>query len=144
MVGAMGALVPARCTKSLAWGLVAILSAWARPEAIVLGAPSNPSASGLAEGAACGDAPLRPCPLNAWMKANTSPAIFANDFETLAIDFEKVASFAPANYQNWSSIAKDGADAARARSLDGVKAACRSCHAQYKDRYKKEMRDRPL
>jgi hypothetical protein len=108
------------------------------------GAPSTASAGFVSLGGACGDKPLPPCPLNAWMKANMSPAILSSDFDALAVDFEKVATFAPANYQNWSSIGKDGADAARAQSLDGVKGACRGCHAQYRDRYKKEMRDRPL
>ena len=28
--------------------------------------------------------------------------------------------------------------------LTAAKAACRGCHSQYKDRYKKEMRDRVL
>ena len=36
------------------------------------------------------------------------------------------------------------ASAAHAQSLDGVKAACRGCHDQYKSKYKKEMRDRPI
>jgi hypothetical protein len=101
-------------------------------------------AAALAQGDACGDQPLPSCPLNAWMKANMSPAVLSSDFDALAVAFEKAATFAPAAYQNWSSIAKDGADAARAQSLDGVKGACRGCHAQYRDRYKKEMRDRPL
>jgi hypothetical protein len=78
------------------------------------------------------------------MKANTSPAINAEDFEGLAVALDKTAGFAPPGYTNWASIARDGADAARAQSLDAVKASCRSCHTQYRDRYKREMRDRPL
>jgi hypothetical protein len=94
---------------------------------------------------ACGDKPLPPCPLYSWMKANTSPAMSAEDFEGLAAALDKVATFAPPEgYANWASIAKDGANAARDRSLDGVKATCRSCHRQYKDKYKKELRDRPI
>jgi hypothetical protein len=92
----------------------------------------------------CGDKPRPPCPLYAWMKANTSAAMSAEDFDGLAAALDKVVTFAPAGYENWASIAKDGANAARDRSLDGVKAACRSCHQQYKDKYKKEMRDRPI
>ena len=88
--------------------------------------------------------PLAPCPLAAWMKANTAPAILNHDFEALATDLEKVATFAPPGYPNWSSIANDGADAARVQVLDAVKAACRGCHTQYKERYRKELRDRPL
>jgi hypothetical protein len=78
------------------------------------------------------------------MKANTSPAMSAQDFDALAAALGTAATFAPAGYTNWVSIAKDGASAAHAQSLDGVKASCRGCHNQYKDKYKKEMRDRPI
>jgi hypothetical protein len=78
------------------------------------------------------------------MKANTSPAMMAEDLDELATALDKVVTFAPPGYTNWQSIARDGASAARALSLDGVKASCRSCHKQYKDRYKAEMRDRPI
>jgi hypothetical protein len=78
------------------------------------------------------------------MKANTAPALSAQDFGALVIAFNKIAGFAPPTYANWQSIARDGADAARVEQLDAVKAACRGCHNQYKDRYKKELRDRPM
>jgi hypothetical protein len=78
------------------------------------------------------------------MKANTSPAMSAQDFPALATALEKIVSFAPAGYTNWVSISRDGADAARAQTLDGVKASCRGCHNQYKDKYRKEMRDRAI
>ena len=78
------------------------------------------------------------------MKANTSAAMSAEDFDALASALDKAATFAPAGYTNWASIASDGASAAHAQSLDGVKASCRGCHNQYKDKYKKEMRDRPI
>lgn len=78
------------------------------------------------------------------MKANTAAALSAEDFGALAIAFEKIVVFAPPGYAHWQSIAKDGADAARVEQLDAVKAACRGCHNQYKDRYKREMRDRPI
>jgi hypothetical protein len=78
------------------------------------------------------------------MKANTSPAMSAQDFDGLSVALDKIVTLAPAGYTNWASIARDGAAAARAHSLDGVKASCRSCHNQYKDKYKKELRDRPI
>jgi hypothetical protein len=106
--------------------------------------PASAKASDNDAAAACGDKPLPPCPLNAWMKANASPASVAGDFDGLGSAFDKIATFAPAGYPNWVSIAHDGADAARAQSLDGAKAACRGCHSQYKDKYKREMRDRPI
>jgi hypothetical protein len=78
------------------------------------------------------------------MKANTSAAMSVQDFDALAKALDKVVTFAPSGYSNWASIARDGASAARAQVLDAVKASCRSCHNQYKDKYKKEMRDRPI
>jgi hypothetical protein len=118
----------------------AATSATVPPSASVTPAPSS-SAKGAAT---CGDKPLPPCPLAAWMKANTSPAMTAQDFVALDKALQKIVTFAPPGYTNWVSISNDGADAARAASLDGVKAACRGCHNQYKDRYRKEMRDRPI
>jgi hypothetical protein len=119
-------------------------SPWLSPSRASAHSPAPAKAADTDASAACGDKPLPPCPLNAWMKANASPASIAQDFEGLATAFDKVVTFAPTGYPNWASIARDGADAARAQSLDGAKAACRGCHTQYKDRYKKEMRDRPI
>jgi hypothetical protein len=106
--------------------------------------PTNPAPS--PSKATCGDKPLPPCPLYGWMKTHASPAILAPDFDALVEALERIAAFAPADsgYRNWASIARDGADAARIESLDAVKAACRSCHQQYRAKYKQEMRDRPL
>jgi hypothetical protein len=78
------------------------------------------------------------------MKANTAAAMSIQDFDALAVALDRVAAFAPPGYTNWASISRDGADAARAQSLDGVKGACRGCHNQYKDKYKRELRDRAL
>lgn len=103
--------------------------------------PSTASADG--EGV-CGKKPLPNCPLQGWMKENTNPAIAAKDFPALATALDKVATFAPAGYTNWASIAKDGAKAARASDLTATKAACRTCHDQYKDKYKKELRTRKI
>ncbi len=105
----------------------------------------TPVASGSAgAAAACGTKPLPDCPLQAWMKANTNPAIAAQDFPALATALDKVATFAPPGYTNWASIAKDGAKAARASDMTATKASCRTCHDQYKDKYKKELRARKI
>jgi hypothetical protein len=127
------------------------VTASAIPSAVASAAPSaapvpstTTSSSGAKPAATCGDKPLPACPLAAWMKSNTSPAMTSQDFGALATALEKIVNFAPAGYTNWVSISRDGADAARAQSLDGVKASCRGCHNQYKDRYRKEMRDRPI
>ena len=78
------------------------------------------------------------------MKTHTAPAIVAADFEALQAALDEAATFAPAGYPNWASIARDGADAARMQDLEAVKAACRSCHAQYKERYRRDLHDRLL
>ncbi len=93
--------------------------------------------------AACGDK-LVLCPLKAWMRAHTAVAVNAHDFQGLAGALEKVAGFAPPGYPHWTSIARDGADAARAQDIEAVRGACRGCHSQYRDNYKRDLRARPL
>jgi hypothetical protein len=80
------------------------------------------------------------------MKSHASPAILAPDFDALGDVFTRIAALAPPDpgFPNWASIARDGAAAAHVQSLDAVKAACRSCHLQYRAQYKQQMRDRPL
>jgi hypothetical protein len=78
------------------------------------------------------------------MRANLAPAVAAGDFASIAAALPKLAASPSPAYTNWSSIARDGADAARVENLDAVKAACRGCHNQYRELYKREMRDRPL
>jgi hypothetical protein len=135
-------------TASVTVAASATASASAAASATVTAtASATAAATATASGkpaATCGDKPMPPCPLYAWMKANTSAAMSAQDLDALAVALDKVVGFAPAGFGNWASISKDGANAARAQSLDGVKASCRGCHNQYKDRYKKEMRDRPI
>ncbi len=114
-------------------------------------APPTPQAPTLPAdaGSACGLKPLPDCPLQGWMKQNMTPAMNAKDWQGLASALEHAGTLAPPNYvaagyPNWVSIAKDGANAARAADLEAVKAACRGCHDQYKKKYRMEMRTRPL
>lgn len=93
---------------------------------------------------ACGTKPHPDCPLQAWMKDNATPPLLGGDGPALAEALEKTASFAPPGYTNWVSISLDGARAARSLEIEAAKAACRACHDQYKQRYRGEMRDRPL
>jgi hypothetical protein len=97
-----------------------------------------------AANAACGTKPLPDCPLQAWMKSNTNPAIASSDFPALATALDKTATFAPPGYTNWVSIAKDGAKAARASDMTATKASCRTCHDQYKTKYKADLRGRKI
>lgn len=101
-------------------------------------------AKGATPDATCGDKPLPPCPLAAWMKANAAPAITTENYDALADVLDKTVTFAPDGYPNWASIARDGAAAARAGSLDAVKASCRSCHKQYRQTYRAQLRSRPI
>lgn len=108
------------------------------------GAATGATAKGSDGAGVCGKKPLPDCPLQHWMKENTAAAMASNDLPSVATALDKVVKFAPAGYTNWSSIAKDGADAARAGKLDAVKNACRTCHDQYKNKYKSELRTRPV
>jgi hypothetical protein len=92
----------------------------------------------------CGKKPLPPCPLQGWMQGNMQPPMQAQDFAGLASALDRSAALQPPGYGNWASIARDGARAARDQNLDGVKASCKSCHGQYQDRYRKEMRARKI
>jgi hypothetical protein len=102
------------------------------------------AASGSAAPVECGAKPLPDCPLQAWMKANANPPLMQNDLPALATALDKIVELAPPGYTNWASIAKDGADAARSGDLAATKASCRSCHDQYKQKYKTEMRARKI
>jgi hypothetical protein len=85
-------------------------------------------------------------PLLFWMQGHVATALRRSDLVTLGAALDELATFAPKDpaYANWASIAKDGADAARAGSLDGAKAACRGCHTQCRSSYKAAMRARRL
>jgi len=100
-------------------------------------APASGSAAAAAA-PACGTKPLPDCPTQGWMKANMNPSVAASDFPALATALDKVVTMAPAGYPNWASIAKDGAKAARAQDMTATKASCRTCHEQYKEKFKKD------
>lgn len=108
------------------------------------GGAATAAASASAGPAECGKKPLPDCPLQAWMKANANPPVMTSNLPALAIALDKIAGFAPPSYTNWASISKDGAAAARNGDLAAAKASCRSCHDQYKQKYKTEMRDRKI
>lgn len=78
------------------------------------------------------------------MKSNANPPVMTSDLPGLAATLDKIAAMAPPGYTNWASIAKDGATAAKGGDLTAAKAACRSCHDQYKQKYKTEMRARKI
>lgn len=83
------------------------------------------------------------CPLHHWMKKNASKAMREELPDPLEEVFAQIANMAPdAGFPHWASISRDGARAARAGQYDAAKAACRACHDQYKDKYKRDLRTR--
>ena len=95
-------------------------------------------------GPACGVKPLPDCPMQGWMKRNTSAAMAAGDMPAVAFAFDQMIPFGPPGYTNWASISRDGAAAARMGNADAAKAACRGCHDQYRTKYRTELRARPI
>ena len=85
-----------------------------------------------------------PRPLAAWMRGPATAAFDSGDLEAIATSFERMTPWAPSGYANWVSIARDGAVAARAGSMEGVKAACRGCHTEYRAPYMATFSTRPL
>jgi hypothetical protein len=107
------------------------------------GSSSPPSSQAGGEGA-CG-APGRPdCPLQSWMKANASQALGSGDFERMGRALQRIAGLAPPDYDGWRDIALNGASAASARNLEGVRGACKACHEEHRARYRKELRAHAL
>jgi hypothetical protein len=106
-------------------------------------APSDFSSAAPSKEFACG-AKDKPCPLQAWMKANMGPSVTEDPppWDTLVKNLKTIAGKSPgAGYPNWSKNANDGAAAAGKKDLAGVKAACKACHDDYKKKFKDENRD---
>ncbi|HKQ68451.1 MAG TPA: hypothetical protein VJT73_03890 [Polyangiaceae bacterium] len=74
------------------------------------------------------------------MKANLQLPLLSSDFSPLAKSFDRLAVAAPRGYDEWSTIARGGAFAARARDLAGVQTSCRACHDRYRAQFKAELR----
>jgi len=137
----------ASATETPAASATAAASASAAAGTAATGAAPTTAKSAAATaadaGPACGGK-TNPCPLQAWMKSNANTAVASGDGPTIAKSLEDTVRFAPPGYPNWASISNDGAKAARSGNIEAAKAACRTCHDQYKERYKKELRDRKI
>jgi hypothetical protein len=92
----------------------------------------------------CGVAGQPDCPLQGWMKATMTPAISAGDLVRLERDFKRIADFAPPDYGRWKAISGAGADAAAHGDIEGARQACKSCHDEFRARYRRELRARAL
>jgi hypothetical protein len=98
---------------------------------------------------ACG-AKENPCPLQKWMRQSIAAANASGDMATLASDFDKLSKITPdpkwmgADAKaNWDAISKAGQAAAKANDPAAVKAACKSCHDVFKEKYKAQFRLKP-
>ena len=91
----------------------------------------------------CGAKGQKPCPMQGWMKGVMQPASSSGDGAKLASALEQAGAKAPSGMPEWKRISSEGAAAAKKGDIEGAKKSCEQCHALYKDRYKKTMRDRP-
>jgi hypothetical protein len=113
-------------------------------------APPTPTAasastSGVdASGGACGAKGGSACPLQAYMQTEMVAAEARADFAALAEQFDRLAQIAPAGFEHWASIARDGSAASRRGERASLRAACRGCHEQYLAGYIGQFRTRPL
>ena len=105
---------------------------------------TTPAIPAAGDGPTCGVKPLPDCPMQAWMKANAAGALASEDLGAIALAFGKMAALAPPGYGGWSTIAGEGAAAAKGGNLQLARAACSSCHTQYRAKYKSENRARSL
>src|SRR6266851_10007239 len=131
--------------KRLHISSVIVIGAVATLFSVVAPAAPNPDSepSAPSKEFACG-AKDKPCPLQAWMKANMGPSSTEDPmpFDALAKNFKTIAGKSPGGeFPNWSKVANDGAAAAGKKDAGGVKGACKACHDQYKKKFKEEARD---
>jgi hypothetical protein len=123
-------------------------SASAAPSSSSGPAPSASTAQGGDKKWSCGGknedgTAQKACPMQGWMKGVMARAMSGGDKDKIAQALSTIASKPPPGYGNWSSIAAEGASKAAAGDIEGAKASCKSCHAQYQKRYKDTMRDAP-
>jgi hypothetical protein len=78
------------------------------------------------------------------MKANLQAYVLSLDFPRLASSLNALSKAAPPGYVDWSNLAARGATAAQAADLSAVKAVCAECHREHRERFRSELRNRPL
>jgi hypothetical protein len=93
---------------------------------------------------ACGTTD-NPCPLQKWMRSNMGTPLASGDLGALGTAFDHVASLSPdPSWAAWAQAASAGSAAAKNKDIAGVKAACKTCHDGFKDKYKAQFRVRPV
>lgn len=145
---------------------VGAISAWLRsltgtPPADMIAVPVLPDAAGLhadlpvafASSAAPAAAPTadatakptaRSFPLQSWMEGNLAPAMKNGDGPALVRAFTRLQGFAPPGYDGWRDIAQRGLADAQKGDVDSARFVCKECHDRYRERYRAELRGRPL
>ena len=110
--------------------------------------------AGLA--AACSDEDARPqppaqaiqadvgSPLRAWMRSNAQRPLVDGNLAAVTVAFERIETFAPPGYEGWAADATRGAAAARKGDQEALRAACKQCHDDFRERYRGEYRSRAL
>lgn len=88
----------------------------------------------------CGAKGQPDCPLQGWMKDSVRVYMNAGDNSRLAASFDQLASRVPVGYTGWEASARRAAEAARKADTAAVKAECKSCHDQFRERFRSEMR----
>ena len=78
------------------------------------------------------------------MRGSARPAMQHARFDELETVFAQVGGFAPPGFGGWSELASQGRAAALQRDLDGVRVACEGCHSTFRERYRREARERAL
>lgn len=143
-------LIAVVASSILGAGLIGLgLSNSDRAEAQTASARARRAVPPPAAAPACGGDGQPHCPLQQWMEDNVTPAVEAGDTARLGAALTKIATFAPAPAWNsgtpsWRGIAEEGAARAAAGDMRGARAACKSCHQAFKDRYRAEFRTRPV
>jgi len=97
--------------------------------------------------AACGNPGQPHCPLQEWMRATLQTYLIredASNLPRLATALDKLASASPADYPNWGSLARRGAEAARRHDFPALKEVCAGCHDAYRTEFRGRMRERRL
>lgn len=104
--------------------------------------PSHESERDADAGPICTPDVARGCPLFRRMVDKTARLLASGDALAVAKELDAIAELGPKELAAWRSISRDGAQAARDGKLAAVRAACSSCHRQYRAIYIRDHRSR--
>ena len=88
----------------------------------------------------CGAKGQPDCPLQGWMKANLQSQVRAKDFARLESALAELAAKNIEPFGNWGALAQRGADAAAKQDMSGIRKACKACHDEHRDNFRRNMR----